>query len=411
MQAGARTEWRQFWTLPIAAALGNSTTVVHFYSLGPFMAPLNEEFGWSRAQVSLGLTVANFVSVGFGILIGVMIDRIGPRRVGLAGTVFICAAIAMLGTATGSMANWFLLWALLALGAASIQPTVWTSAVASRFDSSRGLAIAVTISGAGVAASIVPGLTTWLTANYGWRSAYAGLGLLWAIAVLPMLLLFFRGAHDKSVKGADKGTRLAGDLLPGVTVKQGLRMPAFYQLSLAGMVFSFAVIGMIVHFVPVLQDRGLHALTAASIAGLVGLSSIAGRFGTGFLLDRFPGEKVAMISFMLPSVAALLLLSGGGTWTLSAAALVIGLSLGSELDVIVYLATRHFGLRRFGVLFASMMVAVGLGTGLGPVAAGTVFDMTGSYTIFIWAVIPLVLIGAALVGTLGPYPEHERREG
>lgn len=411
MQAGARTEWRQFWTLPIAAALGNSTTVVHFYSLGPFMEPLNQEFGWSRAQVSLGLTVANFVSAGVGVGIGVLIDRLGPRRVGLAGTAFICAAIAMLGTATGSMANWFMLWALLAVGAASIQPTVWTSAVASRFDTSRGIAIAVTICGAGVAASIVPGLTTWLTANYGWRMGYAGLGLIWAVIVLPMLFLFFRGAHDMSNKGADKGKRLAGDLLPGVTVNEGMRKPAFYQLGLAGMVFSFSVIGLIVHFVPVLQDRGLSAMSAASIAGLVGLSSIVGRFGTGFLLDRFRGERVAMFSFMLPCVAALLLLSGGEVWKLSAAALVIGLSLGSELDVLVYLATRHFGLRRFGALFATMMVAVAIGTGLGPVAAGTVFDSTGSYTMFIWAVIPLVLIGAALVGTLGPYPVHEKRDG
>ena len=76
----ALAEWRHFWFLPFAAALGYSTSVIHVYSLGPFIEPLQQEFGWSRAQVSVGISIASFISAMFCIPIGIVVDRIGPRR-------------------------------------------------------------------------------------------------------------------------------------------------------------------------------------------------------------------------------------------------------------------------------------------------------------------------------------------
>ena len=406
MHAGARHEWRKYWTLAIAAALGNSVTVLHIYSIGPFMEPLQREFAWSRAQISFGLTVAAGCASIMGIGVGMLVDRWGPRRVGLVGVVGICSAYALLGTANGMVPNWLILWALIGMAAAWVNPTIWTSAIASRFDSSRGLAIAVTISGSGVAAAVIPVLATWLIANYGWRSAFFGMGALWALILLPFLALFFHGKQDRRASKPAAGQVLASDLLTGLTLAEGLRSPAFYKLAIAGMVFAFAIIGLIVHFVPILHDLGLNRLTAASIAGLVGLSSIAGRLGTGFLIDRFRADRVAMFAFLLPVVSASLLLSGGGPVVLAIAALVVGLSLGSELDVILYLATRHLGLKRFGVLFALMLIALSLGTALGPVCAGALFDHFGTYWQFILTIFPLVIFGSVLVGSLGPYPDH-----
>jgi MFS family permease len=87
------------------------------------------------------------------------------------------------------------------------------------------------------------------------------------------------------------------------------------------------------------------------------------------------------------------------------AAAVIGLSIGSELDVVTYLATRHFGLKRFGVLFGAMITALALGTAFGPVAAGLVFDITGSYRFFLSAAIPLMVFGSIALLLLGRYPD------
>jgi predicted MFS family arabinose efflux permease len=407
MASGAVAEWRSYWALPIAAAVGNSVTVIHTYSLSAFMQPLEQSFGWSRAQISLGMPFAATVSALMGILVGLLMDRYGPRRIGLAGLAFMTTAYALLGTATGGLANWFLLWCLIGLGGAWVKPTIWTSAVSSRFDASRGLAIAVVISGSGVAATVIPPLSTWSIDHLGWRAAFFLIGGLWAAIGLPLLFFCFRGAQDQRGK-PDGGVRKpAGDTLSGLTFDEGIRSPAFYKLGIAGGLFAFAVIGLITHFIPVLQDLGMGRMGAAGIAGLIGVSSVVGRLGTGFLLDRFRPERIAMIAFLLPVVSALLLLSSTGTFALSISALIVGLSLGSELDVVLYLATRHLGLRRFGILFALMLIFLSAGTALGPVYAGWVHDHFASYRWFLWTIIPFVATGALLMGSLGPAPRHE----
>lgn len=406
MRTGAVLEWRKYWTLAIAAALGNSSTVIHTYSLSAFMLPLEEEFGWSRAEISMGMPFAGAVSALMGMVVGMLIDRLGPRPMGLAGIAIICSAYALLGTATGDLGNWFLLWCLIGVGGAWVKPTIWTSAVASRFDASRGLAIAIVVSGAGVAATIIPPLTAWSIGELGWRSAFFLIGGLWAAVVLPILFLFFRGAQDVRGKEERAKGRHAGDAMTGMTFQEGIRSPAFYKLGIAGGLFAFAVIGLIMHFIPVLQDLGISRMGAAGIAGLVGLSSVAGRLGTGFLLDRFQPHRIGMIAFLLPVVSALLLLNSSGVLALSVAALVVGLSLGSELDVVLYLATRHLGLKRFGILFAMMLIFLAVGNALGPVYAGAIYDHFGSYSWFLWTIIPFVVTGAALMGSLGPPPDH-----
>ncbi|MFP5304356.1 MAG: MFS transporter [Gammaproteobacteria bacterium] len=192
--ATASAEWRRFWTLPIAAALGYSTAVIHVYAIGPFIAPLQEAFGWSRAQISAGITISGVTGAVFAVFVGMLVDRLGPRRVGLIGVLLMTAAFASLGTATGSTTNWLMLWGLIAFANLWQQATIWTSAVASRFETSRGLAFAVTLSGASVAATVFPLLATALIGSYGWRTGFMAMGGIWAAVVFPLMFLFFRGA-------------------------------------------------------------------------------------------------------------------------------------------------------------------------------------------------------------------------
>ncbi len=405
MMTGARQEWRNYWTLPLAGALGNSLTVLLVYSLGIFMEPLTKEFGWNRAEISAGITVTNFIGLGLGLLSGMMVDRFGPRLVGIIGVAVMCGAVAMLGTATGSLLNWYMLWGLVALGGAGVGPFIWTSAVASRFDASRGLAIAIVVSGAGLAATILPPLTAWLLQNFGWRGGFFGIGAIWAVVVIPILLLFFRGAYDGKVRPTKAEVKIRTDAMPGMTLSEGLRSAPFWRLGLAGGFFAFVAIGLIVHFVPILKDSGLELTTAAGIAGTIGLASLAGRFGTGFLLDRLNPRLVAAVAFALPTLAVALLLMGGSPFVLTIAAFTVGLSLGAELDVTFYLATRYFGLKSYGVLMSAMMGMLAIGMALGPVTAGAIYDSTGSYANFLWLTIPLVVIASLMVGTLGRHPD------
>lgn len=400
----AIAEWRSFWFLPFVAALGYSTSVIHVYSLGPFIEPLQQAFDWSRAQTSMGISIASFISAIFCIPVGIVVDRIGPRRVGLMGVLLITAAFALLGTATGSMTNWMLLWTVLAFGTLFVQATVWTSAVASRFHASRGFAFAITLSGASISAAAFPVLATWLIGAYDWRTAFWGMAGIWAMLVFPLLFFGFRGAQDTS-KRSPVAAASPARVLKGLTLSEGLRSPTLYKLLLASCLFSFTAIGALVHFVPILKDAGAEPLAAAGIASLVGIFSIIGRLGTGVLLDRFPAHVIGAIAFMLPIVTAVLLLSVGDNPLAQAiAAAALGLTVGSEVDVIAYLASKHFGLKNFGALYGALVMALSMGTAFGPLAAGSVFDHAQSYDPFLLAAIVLMAISALALLSLGKPP-------
>lgn len=243
----ASTEWRRFGMLPVAAALGYATSVIHIYGIGPYIEPIQEEFGWSRAQATSGLTVATIINAIFCIAIGMLVDRMGPRVVGLIGVLLTTGAFALLGTATGEKSNWYLLWGMMAFATLPVQATIWTSAVASRFETSRGMALAVTLSGASLAATVFPLLATWLIDSYGWRTAFAVEGGIWAAITFPMLLLFFRGARDKKPTD-DKQAIVSPSQLVGVSASEALRSLVFVRLFVASVLFTFTIIALVVHY-------------------------------------------------------------------------------------------------------------------------------------------------------------------
>lgn len=403
--ATAKTEWAGYWHLPLVAAFGYSIAGLHIYGIGPLMQPIHDAFGWSRAQTLSGSAIVSFAVALASVPMGVVIDRFGPRRVALCGIVLMGAAVATLGTATGTMTNWLALWALVAICAIPVQATVWTSAVVSRFDASRGLALAVSLCGASIGAFAIPLVSTWLVGRFGWRQAFMGLGGIWAIGLLPLLFLFFRGAQDRG--RATVRSPAASDTASGFTLAEALRTTAFYRLLFATGFFTFAIFGAIVNFVPIVTDRGTAPMQAASAASLIGLLSLLGRLSTGAVLDRLPAHLVGAVCFLIPIPAcAFLLTDVAGVAGYFCAAALLGLSLGAEIDVIAYLATRHFGLKHFGAIQGALLCATALGAALGPLGAGATFDRFGTYAPFLVTTLALMFISSIVIGTGGGTPKR-----
>ncbi len=398
----AGDEWRRNGMLPLAAALGYATCVIHIYGLGVYIGPVAEEFGWSRAAVTVGLTLSMMIQALTAIPIGLAVDRFGPRKLALIGVVLTCAAFANIGNASGGQANWYMIWIVMSLASLPVQATVWTSAVASRFTASRGLALAVTLCGASVALIVFPWLGAKLIADHGWRQAMRIEAVIWLAVAWPLVFLLFRGAQD--VKPADIAPEERA-ALRGISMRQGLRSTVFLRLMLVALLFTFAMIGLNVHFPLMLKAQGYDPLAAARQASLIGFASIPGRIGTGLLLDRLRASQVGAAAFMLPAVACLvLLLGGGGTLSAVIAAGFIGFTLGAEVDVLVFLTTRHFGLKNFGGLYGGVLAALSVGTAFGPLAAARVFDVEGSYDLFLWFTVALMLVSSAALLSL-PQPE------
>ncbi|MEW9856084.1 MFS transporter [Novosphingobium sp. M1R2S20] len=401
-RAGALTEWRAYPMLPIAAAFGYATSVIHIYGFGPYVVPVSTEFGWSRAMATAGISLATIVQAFFGILIGLAVDRYGPRPFALLGILLVPGAFALIGTATGSDLNWYLLWGLLSICVLPVQATIWTSAVASRFTVSRGLAFAVTLCGASIAATVFPLMGSWLIGEFGWRTALAAQGGIWLLIAFPIIFVFFRSAFDRA-KGSGRvaGHKPVPRDLPGATLREGIFSTIYIRLFVACLLFTFTILALVVHFVPIITDRGVDPVAAAGLASLIGIFSLIGRLTTGLLLDRFAASLVGAVVFLLPVGSCLVLILAPSSYSaLAVAATLVGLTLGAEIDVVVYLLSRHFGLKNFGGLYGGLLAALSIGTAAGPLAASAVYDSTGSYEPFLWAVLGFMAASSVAIASL-----------
>lgn len=400
-----RMEWRKNWTVVMAAAVGMGLVSVPTYSMGIFMQPLEEEFGWSRSAISSGKLFGAVSGLLLGPIIGMIIDKAGPKRLAMAGSVVICALFAALSLTGPDIYVWWSLWAALALGALLIKPTIWTAGVSSIFSASRGLALAVTLSGTVLASAITPVLGNELIELYGWRSAYLGLALIWAVVALPLIFIFFDSAHDRK-----RNQKLSPDAIPleltGVSARQGLLSARFAKLAVGALLATMITASFITTLVPILTSQGHAAATAAKVAGVMGLTTVVGRLLSGYLADRMNANIIGAVTLLLPIAACLLLVTDPGSiGSASIAACLLGFTLGAKLHFVAYLTTRHFGMRSFGVLFGTIAGLFGLATGLGPVLLNYSFDVLGTYDFALWCIMPLSIVASAVFLALGKYPK------
>jgi predicted MFS family arabinose efflux permease len=367
------------------------------------IAPLERAFGWSRSGITGGLLIISVVALFVAPLVGMAVDRFGPRRVAIPGVVFYCLALALFATTGSSLINWWGLWLFLAFANMCVAPMLWTAAINARFDRHRGMALALALCGTSIGAATVPLITTVLIAEQGWRGAYVSLAVIALVTVLPLILLLF---HDHSPPDEPQSSQLAthGRLRQ---VRVEAFSPRFLKLGGAVLLFTMALCVFTTNGVPVLLGEGFSPVTAASIAGATGIGSLIGRLLGGFLLDRFEARKVASIAVTLPAMSCALLLATEASPPIAIAAfLMIGLSSGVEYDACAYLAARHFGMRHFGALFGVITGLILLSNGVAPAAANLVYDLTASYELVIRTAIGLFLGSSVLFYLLGSYPRE-----
>ncbi len=401
-RAGA-AEWRMAWPLPAVVMLATTGMSLVIYSAGIFMPLVTASFGWTRGAFSSGFMVSTLVGLVAMPLTGRMADRWGPRPIALAGVLALAVAISALGLVDGTLWHWWLLFMLFSLSGSLMAPSILTMAVVSRFDTSRGLALAVALSGNGLAAAIWPPLATLYTTALGWRLAFAALATSWAVVTFPLLFAFFRARRDLP------SMRNPPHVAPQADMRyaEALRSRPFLCLGLGGTLFIVAGVAILVNLVPILRDRGMAPAPAAGVAAVAGVSAIAGRILIGFLLDRIQARPIAIAAFLLPAAASLILLAAGGSIPLAIlSAILLGLGLGAEMDIATYLAARYFGLNRFAGIFGIIIAFYGVGAGIGPLLGNILYDHVLSYTPVLLAAVPLLIVSTLLIAALPRVPEH-----
>ncbi len=341
------------------------------FTFSIFLKPLSASFGWSRESISAAFGFAALTVAVCSPVLGILLDRFGPRKVILPCMTVFGLAFASLGFLTPSLAHLYATFVVLGIVGNGTTQMGYSRAVSTWFDKQRGLALALVMAGVGTGAMILPPLAQALIGSYGWRTAYIVLGALVLLSGIPLTALFVR----ERVRDAHAVVKL-----DGATVREGVRSRAFWILIATLLVGSISVNGAITHLSPLLTDRGVSASTAALAASILGLSSFCGRLLTGLLLDRFFGARVGFGLLAVVSAGILLLATASSPVPGVAAAAMIGFGLGGEADITPYLLTRYFGLRSFSTLYGFTWTAYATAGAIGPVVMGRAFDLTGSYT-------------------------------
>jgi MFS family permease len=302
----------------------------------------------------------------------------------------------------------YLFFVLLGIAGSGAAPVPYSKIISNWFDKRRGLALGLTMFGLGSRAIIMPSFAQRLIATLGWRGAYAAIGLLVVVICLPAVGLFLKespGNFGYLPDGAiaPQQTITNRSSVDGVAWRDARCDHTFWIMVSAFFLLGASVQGCIVHLVPMLTDRGIAPSRAALAISLMGGALLIGRVITGYFLDRFFAPRVAMVFFSAPAFGIALLWSGATSGAPFLAALLIGLGVGAEVDIIAYLTSRYFGLRAFGEIYGCAFATFVLGSALGPWLMGLGFDHTGSYSPVLVAFFVATLGATLMMLKLGPY--------
>ncbi len=382
--SGVRAELASGWPLLLAATIGSGTgaSSIIFYSLGIFVAPLQAAFGWSRGDVTSAMLYSSAGLVFAAPLLGWLIDRVGERRVALISIPCFAAVVYALSLLDGSLHGFYACFFFAAVLGCGTTPILYTRAVASHFDSARGLALGITLAGPGTAAVVLPPFIIGVIAGDAWRDGFRALALI-ALVAWPLAWCWLR------VRPPAGASALAQD---GVGRRAALATRVFWTLAISFALVAMAASSLVVHMVPMLKDAGLDAAHAARVASLIGLGVILGRLLIGWLIDRLFAPHVAAAIFAV-AAGGCVLLARGGPAEAPLAAFLIGFALGAEVDLMAYLTSRYFGLRHYGFLYGTVYSCFWLGIASGPALTGRLYDAAGNYALALWGIVVLFLAG------------------
>ena len=367
----------------VAAAF--AVTFVGFgcvYSFSAFIESLQRDFGAQRGSVSLVFSLAGFLYFSVGVVSGPLADRWGSRRMAVIGMLLIGIGLALAAMAQ-SLTEVFLAYGLgVGFGVGcSYVPAV--GAVQRWFVRNRGLASGIASSGIGVGTLAVPPLAAILIGTVGWRETYLILGALAAIGGTAMALLLQNDPRDRGL-GPD-----GGEALPPTQTAQpadaslasAIKSRRFVGLYAACLACSFGVFVPFVHLAPYAIDHGIAASSAVLLVSVIGVGSTLGRFFLGGLADRM-GRELALLAVFAGMALALIIWAVSTTfWPLAVFAFAFGVGYGGWVALLPSVVMDYFGGRNVSGIIGVLYTSAGIGTLIGPSAAGFAFDISHSYTL------------------------------
>ena len=379
------SEGRAYYGWVLAWGLGVTELIswgVLVYAFGVFLVPMQDELGWSTAELtgaySLGLVVSGLLAVP----VGRWLDRRGPRALMSVGSAL--TVLVLVGWSRVESLPFF--YGLFVLAGAAMAATLYEPAfavVASWFHHRRPAALLVVTALGGLASVAFIPLSGLLVASYGWRHALLVLALIVALTALPAhAILLGRRPRAEHEHRDPRAAAAEADRARS----EALRSRSFRWLTACLVLVTLGRVAVIVHLVAYLAERGYTLTEAAFAAGAVGILQVLGRL----LVTALRGvlaERVTYAGIFVAQGAAVLLLlltqgtGAGATAAVIAFVVVFGFGFGLPELLRATLVGEFYGTRRYAGINGVLALFVTGARAAAPFAAGALRTFTGSYTV------------------------------
>jgi len=395
-----------FVTLLVAAGIRSAP--------GVMIVPIETEFGWSRATISVAIGV-NLVLYGLiSPFAAALMERIGVGR-----TMCLALAVLAVGSAATTLigAPWQMvgLWGLVVgVGSGSIALVLGATVVTRWFDAWRGTVMGVLSAATATGQLVFLPAMAWAVTQWGWRAAVLMVAAA-AAALVPVVMLWMRerpadlGLFPVGAAGPPPVVATAGSpvRVALAALAEGVRRRDFWLLAVPFFVCGLSTNGLIgTHLIPACADHGIPEVRAAGLLALMGVFDLVGTTLSGWLSDRWDSRKLLFWYYGLRGLSLIFLDSAfgpemTGLWVF---AVFYGLDWIATVPPTVRLCAQSFGRERAGVMFGWIFAAHQVGAAVAATAAGWIRTDFGDYRLAFVAAGVTCLVAALLSMGVGRRP-------